>query len=57
MKQSEKGMPEGERRRALTDAVERVVLLYEVTEQPEKARAWREKLKARESGAASTSAK
>src|SRR5262249_14818772 len=35
MKQLEHGMPEGERRRALTDAVERVVRFYEVTEQPE----------------------
>jgi hypothetical protein len=46
MRQLENGMPEGERRRLLTDAVERVVRFYEVTEQPEKARAWREKLAA-----------
>jgi hypothetical protein len=42
MKQWEKGTPAGERRRLLTDAGEWVVRLYEVTEQPEKARAWRE---------------
>jgi serine/threonine-protein kinase len=47
MKQREKGVPEGERRRLLTDAVERVVRFYEVTGQPEKARAWREKLKSK----------
>ena len=57
MKQWETGTEEGERRRLLRDAGEWVVRFYEVTEQPEKARAWREKLKARESGAASTSAK
>jgi tetratricopeptide (TPR) repeat protein len=44
MKQWETGRTEGERRRLLTDAGEWVVRLYEVTEQPEKARAWREKL-------------
>jgi serine/threonine protein kinase len=44
MKQSENGMPEGERRRALRDAGEWVVRFYEVTEQPEKARQWRERL-------------
>jgi tetratricopeptide (TPR) repeat protein len=57
MKQWETGTEEGERRRLLRDAGEWVVRFYEVTEQPEKARAWREKLKARESGAASTSVK
>jgi non-specific serine/threonine protein kinase/serine/threonine-protein kinase len=56
MKQLETGTRAGERR-LLTDAGEWVVRFYEVTEQPEKARAWREKLKPRESGAASTSVK
>jgi serine/threonine protein kinase len=46
MKEWETGQSEGERRRLLTDACERVVRFYEVTEQPEKARAWREKLSA-----------
>jgi serine/threonine protein kinase len=45
MKQWETGPPEGERRRLLTDAGERVVRFYEVNNQPEKAREWREKLK------------
>jgi non-specific serine/threonine protein kinase/serine/threonine-protein kinase len=45
MKQSETGIPEGYRRRLLTDAGEWVVRFYEATNQPEKAREWREKLK------------
>jgi tetratricopeptide (TPR) repeat protein len=45
MKQRETGVPEGERRRLLADAGERVVRFYEDTGQPEKARQWREKLK------------
>jgi hypothetical protein len=44
MKQRETGVPEGERRRLLTDAGERVVRFYEDTGQPERARAWRERL-------------
>jgi tetratricopeptide (TPR) repeat protein len=44
MKQRETGVPKGERRRLLTDAGEWVARFYEVTGQPEKARAWREKL-------------
>jgi tetratricopeptide (TPR) repeat protein len=46
MKQGETGQSEGLRRQLLTDAVEWVVRFYQVTEQPEKARAWREKLQA-----------
>jgi serine/threonine-protein kinase len=46
MKQWETGNSEGERRRLLRDGGEWVVRFYEVTEQPEKARAWREKLSA-----------
>jgi serine/threonine protein kinase len=45
MKQWETGFEVGERRRLLTDAGGWVVRYYEVTEQPEKARAWRERLK------------
>jgi tetratricopeptide (TPR) repeat protein len=41
----------------LAEAGERVVLFYEATNQPEKLRAWREKLKAGESGAGSPSVK
>ena len=36
-----------------TDAAERIVRFYETTNQPDKAREWREKLKAKETGAAS----
>jgi serine/threonine protein kinase len=46
MKQWETGRAEGDRRRLLRDAGEWVVRFYEVTEQPEKARVWREKLQA-----------
>ena len=38
-------------------AAERLVRLYEATNQPEKVRLWREKLKARESDAASKGSK
>ncbi len=44
MKQRETGVPEGERRRLLTDAGKRVVRFYENTGQLEKARLWRDKL-------------
>jgi eukaryotic-like serine/threonine-protein kinase len=44
MKQWETGRIEGERRRLLTDAGEWVVRYYEETNQPDKAREWREKL-------------
>ena len=57
MRQLENGMPEGERRRLLTDAVERVVRLYEVTGQSEKAREWREKIKCDRPDATPDSAK
>jgi tetratricopeptide (TPR) repeat protein len=45
MKQREAALPANERRR-LTEAGERVVRFYEVTNQTEKARLWREKLQA-----------
>jgi tetratricopeptide (TPR) repeat protein len=57
MKQSETGTPFGERRRLLTDAVERIVRLYEATDQPEKARAWWEKLQTKEAGPGSAGAR
>jgi tetratricopeptide (TPR) repeat protein len=44
MKQWETGCGAADRRRLLADAGERVVRFYEVTGQPEKARAWRDKL-------------
>jgi hypothetical protein len=53
MKQWETGFEVGERRRLLTDAGEWVVRFYEVTEQPEKVREWREKPKAKKIGTAS----
>jgi hypothetical protein len=43
LKQREARLPPRERR-GLVEAGERVVRLYELTNQPEKARAWREKL-------------
>jgi tetratricopeptide (TPR) repeat protein len=54
MKHQEAILPANEKRR-MTEAGARIVHFYEVTNQPEKARAWREKLKANEPGAASTS--
>src|SRR5262249_43306759 len=55
--QGYEGMKSGEAslragRRRLNEAGERVVRFYEVTGQPEKARAWREKLQPRDAGAA-----
>jgi serine/threonine protein kinase/tetratricopeptide (TPR) repeat protein len=44
-------------RRQLIEAGERVVRFYEVTNQPEKARAWRQRLKATEPAAASAGVK
>jgi tetratricopeptide (TPR) repeat protein len=44
-------------RSILPEAAERLVRLYEATNEPEKVRTWREKLKARESNAASTGSK
>jgi serine/threonine protein kinase len=45
MKQWETGRRAADRRQLLRDAVERLVRFYEATEQPEKAREWREKIK------------
>ncbi len=45
MKQREALLPAGERRQ-LAEAGGRVVRFYEVTGQPEKARAWRQQLRA-----------
>jgi hypothetical protein len=56
MKQREPTTPAGEKRR-LTEAGERVVRFYEVTGQPDKARVWREKVKAKLPDAASAGAK
>jgi tetratricopeptide (TPR) repeat protein len=44
MKQREARLPANEKRR-LTEAGERIVRFYQVTQQPEKARAWREQLR------------
>jgi serine/threonine protein kinase len=56
LKRREATLPENERR-WLADAGERVVRFYETTNQPEKARAWRDKLKAKEPDAASACVK
>jgi serine/threonine protein kinase/Flp pilus assembly protein TadD len=57
IKQRESQVPEGYKIIRLNEAVGRLVRLYEATNQPEKARTWREKLTARETGAAARGAK